>query len=313
VEKQINPSTDVVAHETDTANESRKATWKLFVQLTKPGILFSNIITACGGYWMAWGASGGSFDWLRFIYTMIGTLLVMASACALNNYLDRDLDRKMSRTRHRALPTGAVQPRVVFWYGIALGVAGFATLTVLVNPLCALLGFIGWFVYVVVYTAWLKRTSPLCTTVGSISGAMPPVIGYCAVSGVLDAGALILFAILFFWQPPHFWALGIRRKEEYRLAGFPMLPVVRGTETAKMHMMRYLVMLVPASLLLYIYGYTGELYLFVAAALGLAWTFLALAGFKADDENGWAKKMYVYSINYLPVLFLVLMIDTVRI
>lgn len=291
----------------------RKATWRDFVQLAKPGILFSNIITAFGGYWVAWGNSGDSFNVKLMIFAMLGTLLVMASGCVLNNYLDRDLDSKMSRTRKRALPTGTVDPRVVFWYGIALGVLGLSVLCFGVNPLSALLGVVGLLVYVLVYTAWLKRTSPLSTTIGSISGAMPPVIGYCAITNQLDMGALILFGILFLWQPPHFWALGIRRKEEYRNAGFPLLPVVHGNELTKMHMLRFLVMLVPVSLLLYAYGYVGVIYLVAAIALGLVWTFIGLAGFKTQDDDGWAKRMFVFSINYLPLLFIVMIIDTIRV
>ncbi|MEF3303612.1 heme o synthase [Paenibacillus sp. GYB003] len=290
----------------------RKATLKDFIQLAKPGILFSNIITAFGGYWVASGNAGGTFDVPLMIYAMLGTLLVMASGCVLNNYLDRDMDTKMSRTRKRALPTGIVDPKVVFWYGIILGVAGLSVLSLLVNPLSGLLGVVGLLVYVLVYTAWLKRTSPLSTTIGAISGAMPPVIGYCAVTGQLDMGAWILFGILFFWQPPHFWALGIRRKEEYRAAGFPLLPVVHGNELTKMHMIRFLVMLVPVSLLLYAYGYVGEIYLVAAIVLGLIWTFIGLAGFKTNDDDNWAKRMFVFSINYLPLLFIVMILDTIR-
>lgn len=292
----------------------RKATVRDFINLAKPGILFSNIITAFGAFWVASGHTGADFDFKLLellIYAMLGTLLVMASGCVLNNYLDRDLDTKMTRTRKRALPTGVVDPQVVFWYGIVLGVAGLSVLCILVNPLSALLGVVGLLVYVLVYTAWLKRTSTLSTTIGAISGAMPPVIGYCAVTNQLDIGAWILFGILFLWQPPHFWALGIRRKEEYRAAGFPLLPVVHGNELTKMHMLRFLVMLVPISLLLYAYGYVGEIYLVAAIVLGLAWTFIGLAGFKTKDDDNWAKRMFVFSINYLPLLFIVMIIDTI--
>jgi len=290
----------------------RKATWKDFIYLAKPGILFSNLICAFGGYWVASGRIGkDSFDVTLMIWTLLGTLLVMASGCVLNNYLDRDLDRKMTRTSKRALPSGVVEPKIVFWYGIVLGVIGLSVLCLLVNPLSALLGVVGLLVYVWIYTAWLKRSSPLSTTIGAISGAMPPVIGYCAVTNELDIGAWILFGILFFWQPPHFWALGMRRKEEYRAAGFPLLPVVRGNEVTKMHTIRFLVMLVPVSLLLYAYGYVGEIYLAAAIALGLGWTLIGLAGFRTQDDDNWAKRMFVFSINYLPLLFIIMILDTI--
>jgi protoheme IX farnesyltransferase len=287
--------------------EQGPVTWRDFVQLTKPGIIFSNSITAFGGFWVA---SGWHIDWLQMLYTMVGTALVMASGCVLNNYLDRDMDTKMARTQSRALPSGKISPQTVLLYGISLGVIGITGLGVLVNPMTALLGLIGLFVYVWIYTAWFKRTSVWSTFVGSFSGAIPPMIGYCAVRPEIDAGALILFGILFLWQPPHFWALGIRRMEEYRAAGFPLLPVVRGTYVTKMSMIRYIVLLVPLSLLLYVYGYVNVFYFYAAALMGLYWAFLCIKGFKAQDEQQWAKKMFIYSINYLTVLFIVMVVTT---
>jgi heme o synthase len=298
-------NTDETATENTDSNGT--VTWRDFVILAKPGILFSNMITAFGGYWLA---SQGNVDWLLMLYMAIGTLLVMASGCVLNNYLDRDLDVKMTRTQKRATAQGRVHPRVVLVYGITLGIAGLTVLEFLVNPLTALLGITGLFVYVWVYTAWLKRTSVWSTMVGGISGAMPPVIGYCAVSNELDMGAWILFGILFLWQPPHFWALGIRRKEEYRAAGYPLLPVVRGNYVTKMAMMRYIVLIVPVSLLLVSYQYSGYLYLIAAAVLGMIWLFMCLKGFKAEDDEIWARKMFLYSINYLTLLFVVMVLDT---
>lgn len=302
------------AHETqEPLTPVRRATIRDYVNLAKPGIIFSNLIAAFGGYWVAWGSSGEDFSLITMLCTMIGTALVMASGCVLNNYLDRDMDTKMTRTKKRALPTGVVTPKQVLIYGIVLGVVGLTDLVFFANPLAALLGVVGLLVYVWIYTAWLKRTSPLSTTIGAISGAMPPVIGYCAVTPELDAGAWILFGILFLWQPPHFWALGMRRKEEYRAAGYPLLPVVHGNYITKLHMMRYLVMLVPVSLMLYLYQYVGEIYLLTATVLGLIWVFLGIMGFKAKDDDIWAKKMFVYSINYLPILFIVMILDTIRV
>lgn len=292
--------------DTDTVS-SRRAGFKDFYQLTKPGIIFSNSITAFGGFWIA---AKWQIDWLLLIYTLIGTALVMASGCVLNNYLDRDMDTKMARTQNRALPSGVLSPRTVMLYGISLGVIGLTVLWFLTEPLAAVLGLIGLFVYVWVYTAWFKRTSVWSTFVGSISGAIPPVIGYCAVNPTIDAGAIILFLILFLWQPPHFWALGIRRVEEYRAAGFPLLPVVRGSYVTKFAMLRYVVLLVPASMMLYFFDYVGEFYLFASALMGLYWAYLSFKGFKADDEVLWAKKSFIYSVNYLTVLFIIMVINT---
>ncbi|CAG7616302.1 Protoheme IX farnesyltransferase 1 [Paenibacillus solanacearum] len=292
----------------DDAVQSLPVSWRDFVQLAKPGILFSNSITTFGGFWVA---SKWDINWLLMIYTLLGGALVMASGCVLNNYLDRDMDTKMARTQKRALATGRIAPQTVLLYGIILGIVGLAVLWFGTNPLAALLGLIGLFLYVWLYTAWFKRTSVWSTFVGSFSGSMPVVIGYCAVNPQFDAGAIILYGIMFLWQPPHFWALGIRRMEEYRAAGFPLLPVVRGTYVTKLSMVRYIVLLVPVSLLLYVYGYVGEIYLAFAALMGLYWAFLSIKGFKAEDEVQWSKKMFIFSINYLTLLFIIMVVNTV--
>lgn len=297
------------AMEAAEASPAAKASWKDFVQLAKPGIVFSNSLTVLGGFWVA---SKWQIDWALLLYTIVGAALVMGSSCVLNNYLDRDFDVKMARTKNRPLPAGKLSPQVVLVYGILLGILGLALLWFGANPISAMLGLIGMFLYVWVYTAWFKRTSVWSTFVGSFSGAMPPIIGYCAVTSQLDTGALILYSILFLWQPPHFWALGIRRMEEYRAAGYPLLPVVKGSYITKMSMIRYVVLLVPVSLMLYLFGYVGAVYFFAAAIMGLLWVFLALKGFKAEDEEMWAKRMFIFSVNYLTLLFIIMIINTAQ-
>lgn len=282
--------------------------WKEFVILTKPRILMSNSITAFGGFWLA---SRWSIDWFWLVVTLAGTLFVMASGCVLNNYLDREHDARMERTRGRALPEGRLSPDHVFWFGIALGLIGLIILGN-ISLLCACLGFIGHFVYVVIYTAWLKPTSTLSTAVGGISGAMPPVIGYCAVSGYVNYAALILFAILFLWQPPHFWALGINRLEEYRAADYPLLPVVKGIKRTKIQMIPYVVLIIPVSALLYFYDYAGIFYLIASVLLGAFWLYKCLQGFKTEDDTRWSKSTFMYSVNYLTLVFLVMILDTVH-
>lgn len=231
-----------------TAAAVQHGSWRHFIHVTKPRIIRTNLFAAFGGFWLA---SQWVIDIWLMIQMLIGSTLVMACACVLNNFLDREMDQKMDRTKHRPLATGRLQPKVVFWYGMLLGIVGLIVLFN-INILSGILGAIGIFVYVIIYTAWLKRTSTWSTSVGGISGAMPPVIGYCAVTGTLDPAAWILFFILFLWQPPHFWALGIRRKEEYRAAGFPLLPVVKGTLRTKIQMIPYVVILIPISILLYV-------------------------------------------------------------
>jgi len=281
---------------------------KDYIQLTKPGILRSNLFAAFAGYWIA---AKWDIDWLLLVYMLVGTTLILASACVYNNLLDRDLDIKMERTSHRALPSGRLPVRNVLIFATVLGLLGLATL-VFINLLTALLGFIGMFVYVIIYTAWLKRTSTLSTVMGSFSGSMPPVLGYTAVTGSMDAGAWILFAILFFWQPPHFWALGIRRTEEYRAAGFKILPVVKGITRTKWQMLPYVVVLIPVSVLLYSYGYVGMIYLIVSLVLGILWLLLCISGLFTKDDDRWARRTFIFSINYLLVTFIVMIIDTVK-
>jgi protoheme IX farnesyltransferase len=290
-----------------THANTEPVTVKDFYRLAKPGIIFSNTFTAFGGFWVA---SHWNIHFWMLLFTMIGTALVIGSGGVLNNYLDREMDAKMARTQNRALPSGKMHPNVVLWYGIILGVLGVITLYFTAGSLATLLGLIGLFAYVWLYTAWFKRTSVWSTFVGSFSGAIPPMIGYCAVSGTIDSGALILFGIMFLWQPPHFWALGIRRKEEYRAAGFPLLPVVRGNHVTKISMLRYVVLLVPVTVMLNLYGYVGSVYLIATTAMGLIWVLMCVAGFNAKDEDKWAKGMFIYSINYLMLMFILMVVNT---
>ncbi len=284
-------------------------TWKDFVALTKPGILRSNLIATFGGFWLA---SGWHIAWLPLLSTLLGTMLVMASSCVFNNYFDRDLDTKMIRTRERVLATRRLSPNVVLWYAIALGVLGLGILAVFSGLLAAALGVLGMFVYVIIYTLWLKRHSTWSTSIGGISGAMPPVIGYVAVSQQIDLGAWLLFAMLFLWQPPHFWALGIRRVEEYRAAGYPLLPVVKGINRTKYQMLPYIALLIPVPILMYAYGYTGLIYTIASVLLSVVWLGMAIAGFKKQDTDKWAKTAFIFSINYLTLSFILMIIDTVH-
>lgn len=285
------------------------ATWRDFVALTKPGILRSNLIAAFAGFWLA---SRWELDIPGLIIMLVGTGLVMAASCVFNNYFDREMDTKMARTKNRALPTGKLAPKTVLWYASILGAVGLTVLFAFSGPLAGLFGIIGMLVYVVVYTLWLKRTSTWSTSIGAISGAMPPVIGYVAASGRIDLGAWMLFALLFLWQPPHFWALGIRRTEEYRAAGFPLLPVVKGIPRTKIQMIPYLVLLLPIPVLLYAYNYTGIWFLIIGELLSVLWLLMALQGFWAKDNDAWARKVFLFSVNHLTICLIVMILDTVR-
>lgn len=281
--------------------------FKDLVALTKPGIIRLNLFAAFGGFWVA---SRWQIDWSLLVWMLIGSTLTMASACVFNNYFDRDFDTKMARTRNRALPQGRMRPSFVLGYAILLGVLGLADLFVMVNPLCGWLGLLGFFVYVVIYTLWLKRNSTWSTSVGGISGAMPPVIGYCSVTNEVDAGAWILFALLFLWQPPHFWSLAIRKVEEYRAAGYPVLPVVKGVLRTKIQMIPYIALLLISSILLYTEGYVGIVFLILSIVILGCWVIHAVSGIRARNTEKWAKTDFLFSVNYLLVMFIAMILDT---
>ncbi|GIO39367.1 protoheme IX farnesyltransferase 1 [Paenibacillus antibioticophila] len=302
-------SAALAAARTSPPGESA-ATWRDFVAVTKPGILRSNLIAAFAGFWVAsqWQLHYGSL-----ILTLLGTMLVMASSCVFNNYFDRDLDTKMERTKNRALPIGKLSPRTVLIYAVILGILGLGILFAFSGWLAGVFGIVGMIVYVLVYTLWLKRSSTWSTSVGAISGAMPPLIGYVAVTGKVDLGAVLLFALLFLWQPPHFWALGIRRVEEYRAAGFPLLPVVKGIRRTKWQMLPYLALLIPIPILMYVFDYTGIWFLVIGEILSVAWLLMAIKGFRSKNDDQWAKKVFLFSVNYLTIALIVMILDTVRI
>jgi heme o synthase len=281
--------------------------FKDLVALTKPRIIRLNLIAAFGGYWVA---SKWDLHWWTLFWMLLGSALTMASACVFNNYLDRELDMKMARTRDRALPQNRMKPSFVFGYAVLLGVLGLIVLFAFVNVLTGWLGLLGMFVYVVIYTMWLKRSSTWSTSIGGISGAMPPVIGYCAVHGQVDAGAWILFALLFLWQPAHFWSLAIRRKEEYRAAGYPLLPVVKGVTRTKWQMLPYILLLIPASIMMYAYDYVGRYFLYISVGIVVLWFIHAISGLRAKDDDKWAKADFIISINYLTIMFLTMILDT---
>lgn len=302
---QVSSDSAAISESKKPTNES--GTWRDFINITKPGIVRSSFMSAFAGYWVA---SQWDFQIGKMILTLLGTVLILASSCVFNNYFDRELDLKMTRTRERALPTGRLKPGVVLWYAIILGVVGLTILFSFSGMLAGLFGIVGMLVYVVIYTLWLKRSSTWSTSVGAISGAVPPLVGYVAVTGKVDMGAVLLFALLFLWQPPHFWALGIRRVEEYRAAGYPLLPVVKGIKRTKIQMIPYLIALIPVPILMYVYGYAGIYYMIISLVLSIVWLYLSLQGFKAKNDEVWAKKVFLFSINYLTLSLIVLIINT---
>lgn len=280
---------------------------KHFIQITKPGIIFGNVLSVAGGFFLA---AQGHVDFMLFLATVIGTSLVVASGCVFNNWIDRDIDIKMERTKNRAMVQGLISSKVALVYATLLGVAGLGLLYVQANALAALFGLIGFIIYVGFYSLYLKRKSVHGTLVGSLSGAMPPVIGYCAVSGTFDLAALTLLVMFSLWQMPHSYAIAIFRFNDYLAASIPVLPVKRGILVAKKHILWYIVAFLAATLMLTFGGYAGMSYLAVAAAMGMYWLYMAWTGYKAKDDRQWARKLFVFSIFTITALSVMMSLDT---
>jgi protoheme IX farnesyltransferase len=274
--------------------------------LTKPGIIFGNIITAIAGFTLA--SQGISNRWL-FLATLAGLALVIASACVWNNYLDRAMDEKMQRTRNRALASGAISVQRALFFGMSLGFLGICILACGTNLLATTLAACGFFVYVVIYGLSKYRTSQ-ATLIGSIAGAIPPVVGYTAVSGKIDMAALILFSMVVLWQMPHFFAIAMYRLDDYTKASIPVLPIIKGAFTAKVHMLLYVIAFAYATSLLTLFGYAGDSFLAVSLLLSFAWIFLSLQGFRTGvDDKQWARKMFMMSLVVIMGVSIMIAID----
>lgn len=274
------------------------------VALTKPRVTWLVLATtACG---MAVAPKVASLS--TKAAAMLATLLVVASANSLNCWLERDLDRLMTRTRNRPLPAGRLSPRLALVFGLALGAISVPLMTFLVNPLTGLLAAIALVSYVWIYTP-MKQVSPAALLVGAIPGAMPPLMGWTAMTGTLDVPGLLLFGVLFLWQLPHFIAISVFRQHEYSAAGLKVLPAVRGEKTARIHAVAYAAALLPVTLLLVPAGVGGRIYFAVALVLGAVFFVAALRSMTRDGSDRWARRLFITSLFYLPLLMGVLVLD----
>ena len=278
-----------------------------YVQVTKPGIIIGNLIATTGGFLLA---SRGNIDGVLMLATLLGISLVVASGCVINNCIDRDIDSCMQRTRTRGTVTGEMSVLAALAHGIVLGIAGFALLAWYVTVAALIFAVLGFVVYVGIYSLYMKRNSVHGTLVGSLSGAVPPVVGYCAVSGQFDSGATILLLMFCLWQMPHSYAIGIFRYDDYQAAGIPVLPVAQGITKAKHHIVIYIAVYALVTLLLPINGYTGLAFLAVAATTSLWWLYMALKGYQAQtDTVVWARKVFGYSILNITLLSIAMALD----
>lgn len=273
--------------------------FKKYLLITKPGIIFGNLIAVIGGFFLA---SQGHFDFTKLIAVMLGTSFVVASGCVFNNYIDRDIDSMMERTKNRVMVKGLISPTVALVYATLLGVVGALILHFFTNDLALGFAIMGFVVYVGLYTMYFKRNSEYGTIIGSLSGAAPPVIGYCAASGQFDLGAAILLLIFCLWQMPHSYAIAIFRFSDYKAAEIPVLPVKRGINIAKRHIVGYIVAFAAAAVSLYICDYAGIGFLIVTGLISIYWLFIAIKDYSKANEVQWAKRLFMVSILAITVL-----------
>jgi protoheme IX farnesyltransferase len=287
------------------ATRERRRTWRRYLELTKPKVVALIVFTAIVGTLLA---SPGMPPLEALIWGNLGIALASGCAATLNHVLDRRIDEQMNRTRARPLPTGELNERQALVFAAVLGTTAMAVLAFLVNLLTAVLTFASLIGYAVIYTVWLKRATSQNIVIGGAAGAAPPVLGWAAVTNSIDPNALLLFLIIFVWTPPHFWALAIARREEYARAGIPMLPVTHGVEYTRLHVLLYTVLLVVVTLMPFLTGMSGLLYLVVALVLNAGFLYYALA-MKLTARRELPMRVFKFSVNYLMWLFAALLVD----
>ncbi|MDA1370892.1 MAG: heme o synthase [Proteobacteria bacterium] len=281
------------------------ASWRDFYEMCKPRVVMLMILTSLVGMFLA---VPGMVPLDILLLGNLGIALVAGSGAVVNHLIDRKIDVVMKRTHNRPLPQGRVDVKQTIFFAIAIGVTGMAILLFWVNPLCAWLTLASFVGYAFIYTGYLKHATPQNIVIGGLSGAMPPLLGWSAVTGTIEPDALILVLIIFAWTPPHFWALAIHRKDEYAKSGVPMLPVTHGEFVTKVHIIVYTVLLLVVSVFPYFSGMSGPLYLGSALILGLG--FLVWSGllmFKPKPTT--PMDTFRYSIVYLALLFIALVVD----
>ncbi|MEI3611016.1 heme o synthase [Pseudogracilibacillus sp. SO30301A] len=305
---EVTPSS-ITINETAVLNKG-KLNLKDIKSVIKIGIVNSNLFTVFAGYWLALYFADASFmeNIKLFLLTMFGSIFVLIGASVLNNWYDVDIDPVMSRTKNRPTVTGKISLNSVLFLGIVSTLLGlillyFTTIT------AAIVAFIGWFTYVVLYTIWSKRKYTLNTEIGCVSGAVPPLIGWSAVNPELfHIVPIVLFVIMFIWQTPHFLALAMKNCKEYKAAGIPMLPVVHGFEFTKRQIVVYIACLLPLPFFL---GELGITFLISATILNLAWLIIGLSGFFMRNVMKWANIVFFYSLGYLIIIFSSMIIVTI--
>jgi len=276
-----------------------------YLQLIKPGITLSNTLSGVAGFFLA--TTVAPFSLSVLIGAFVGIALVIASACVFNNVLDRDIDKRMKRTAKRDIASGVISIPKALAFATALGLGGFAALLFLTNVLTFVLGVIAFVWYIAVY-GWAKRNTVLSTIIGGVAGALPPMAGYTALTGQIDAAAIILFLILFFWQMPHFYAIAMFRRGDYASAKLPVWSVKYGLKSSKRQIVLFTVLYAISASLLTVYGYTGIIYLVASLGLSIYWLYRGISLYNKVDDEKWARKMFGASLLILLAMFLLISI-----
>jgi heme o synthase len=274
-----------------------------YIAMTKPRVQSLLLFTTVATMYVAGEPSPG-----LVALTCLGGALSAGGAGAINHYLDRDIDARMKRTADRPVPSGRVRPGAALAYGVTLGVASFVLLALAVNPLAAALALSGLLGYVLVYTLWLKRRTPQNIVIGGAAGAVPPLVAWAATTGGLDWTPVYLFAIVFYWTPPHFWSLSLLMRDEYEAAGVPMLPVVRGERETRRHVLLYSLLLYAVTQLPFCAGAFDGIYLVASMALGAAFIGGSVLLYRRADRRS-ALRLYLFSLAYLALLFAAMVAD----
>jgi protoheme IX farnesyltransferase len=286
-------------------NETSTLSWKNYLELCKPKVVALLVFTANVGMLLA---VPGMPPIALFLYATLGIGMASASAAAINHFIDQKADAEMARTHNRPLPQGDLNSTNVLTFAATLGIIAMLILVFLVNTLTAVLTFLSLIGYAVIYTVYLKRMTPQNIVIGGAAGAAPPVLGWCAMTGEVHPYALLLFLLIYVWTPPHFWALAIAKRDEYAKVNIPMLPVTHGTEFTRLHILLYTILLFIVTLLPYLTGMSGLIYLIPGGLLSLGFIYFAIKMMRTKTDKT-AMQTFGYSIVYLMLIFAVLLID----
>ncbi|MHC0036230.1 heme o synthase [Pseudoneobacillus sp. C159] len=302
------PSTQKVGKPTISYNQNISTFFADLKYLFKGPVLVANVLPVFAGFWLALYFSQGSFidNWQLLLLTMIGSILVIGGALVINNWYDVDIDTVMDRTKQRPTVTGHFSLKTVLIIGIILSILGF-TLLLFTTMEAAIYGFIGWFTYIVPYTMWSKRKYTLNTVIGSVSGAVTPLIGWTAIDSGFQLVPIILFLILFIFQMPHTFAIAMKKHDEYKAAKVAMLPVVHGFELTKRQMVVYIACLLPLPFYL---GSLGLTFVVIATLLNVGWLVVSIISLFSKNDMKWAQVHFLYSVNYITIIFVMMIIVT---